>query len=41
MFTYVSLGTSDLERAARFYDAVLAPLGLKRCDTSQEANWQD
>ena len=39
MFTYVSLGTNDLERATRFYDAVLEPLGLKRCDTSGEPNW--
>jgi catechol 2,3-dioxygenase-like lactoylglutathione lyase family enzyme len=27
MFSYVSLGTRDLARAMRFYDAVLAPLG--------------
>jgi len=40
MFTYVTLGTNDLERAARFYDAVLQPLGLTRCDTSGEANWE-
>ena len=40
MFTYVSLGTNDLERAVRFYDATLAPLGLQRCDTSGEPNWQ-
>jgi catechol 2,3-dioxygenase-like lactoylglutathione lyase family enzyme len=39
VFTYVSLGTNDPERAARFYDAVLAPLGLQRCDTSGESNW--
>ena len=31
MFNYLSLGTNDLERAVRFYDAVLAPLGLERC----------
>ena len=41
MFNYVSLGTNDLERAARFYDAVLAPLGLARCSTAGEANWED
>ena len=41
MFSYISLGTNDLERAARFYDAVLEPLGLKRCDTSGEPNWED
>jgi catechol 2,3-dioxygenase-like lactoylglutathione lyase family enzyme len=28
IFTHVCLGSSDLERAARFYDAVLAPLGI-------------
>ena len=30
MLDHVSLPVADLERAARFYDAVLAPLGLKR-----------
>ena len=40
MFNYVSLGTNDLGRAVRFYDATLAPLGLRRCDTSGEPNWQ-
>jgi catechol 2,3-dioxygenase-like lactoylglutathione lyase family enzyme len=39
MFTYISLGTSDPARAARFYDAVLAPLGLHRCDTAGEPSW--
>jgi catechol 2,3-dioxygenase-like lactoylglutathione lyase family enzyme len=39
MFNYVSLGSNDLERAALFYDAVLEPLGLRRCDTSGESNW--
>lgn len=28
IFTHVCLGSNDLERAARFYDAVLAPLGI-------------
>jgi catechol 2,3-dioxygenase-like lactoylglutathione lyase family enzyme len=41
VFTYVCLGSNDLSRAARFYDAVLAPLGLARCDTSAEADWDD
>src|SRR5260221_11934965 len=41
MFTYISLGTNDPARAARFYDAVLAPLGLRRCDTTGEPNWID
>jgi catechol 2,3-dioxygenase-like lactoylglutathione lyase family enzyme len=39
MFSYVCLGTDDLERAARFYDATLGALGLARCDTSGEAGW--
>jgi len=32
MFSYVSLGTGDLDRAIRFYDAALAPLGHHRID---------
>lgn len=39
MFTYVCLGTDDLARAARFYDAALAALGLSRCDVSDEPSW--
>ncbi|MBY0562629.1 MAG: VOC family protein [Hyphomonadaceae bacterium] len=30
MIGYVTLGTNDLERAARFYDAIAAELGTKR-----------
>lgn len=30
MIGYVTLGTNDLERAARFYDVVLTRLGAKR-----------
>lgn len=30
MFSYVALGTSDIARARRFYDAALAPLGHSR-----------
>lgn len=30
MFSHVTVGCSDLERAAAFYDAILAPLGLVR-----------
>ena len=41
MFTYVSLGTNDLARAARFYDAALGALGLRRCNTSDEGNFGD
>lgn len=36
MIGYVMLGTNDLDRAAVFYDAILAPLGLvqvERVDT--------
>lgn len=39
MFTYVCLGSNDLVRSARFYDAVLGALGLRRCDTSDEPDW--
>ncbi|MCA3694972.1 VOC family protein [Aquidulcibacter sp.] len=30
MFTHIVVGTNDLDKAARFYDAVLGPLGLQR-----------
>ena len=30
MFSHVTVGTNDLDRAAAFYDAVLLPLGLAR-----------
>ena len=30
MLAYVTLGTQDLQKAAAFYDAVLAPLGATR-----------
>jgi catechol 2,3-dioxygenase-like lactoylglutathione lyase family enzyme len=30
MFSYISLGTDDIARAIRFYDAALAPLGHRR-----------
>jgi len=33
MFTYICLGTNDLGRAVRFYDAALSALGLSRCIT--------
>lgn len=38
MFTYVVLGTNDLERAKRFYDPTLAVLGLRRCATG-DSEW--
>ena len=30
MYSHITIGASKLTRAMRFYDAVLAPLGLKR-----------
>lgn len=30
MFSHVTVGTNDIERATVFYDAVLAPLGLQQ-----------
>ncbi len=30
IFTHITLGTNNLEKARSFYDNVLAPLGLKR-----------
>src|SRR5450631_3603030 len=38
MFTYVCLGTNDLRRAARFYDATFGALGLERCNTG-DVDW--
>jgi catechol 2,3-dioxygenase-like lactoylglutathione lyase family enzyme len=38
MFTYVCLGTNDLERSKRFYDATMATLGLDRCNTG-DTEW--
>ncbi len=40
MFTYVYLGTTDLVRACRFYDATLGALGIARCDVSGESSWE-
>ena len=33
MIDHVSVGVSDLERATKFYEAVLAPLGMSRLVT--------
>src|ERR1700742_3347017 len=38
MLSYAYFGTNDLERAIAFYDAILAPLGMKRCVTG-DAEW--
>ncbi len=35
MIGYVTLGTHDMDRAAKFYDVVLAEMGAKRIDTSE------
>jgi catechol 2,3-dioxygenase-like lactoylglutathione lyase family enzyme len=35
-FLYLTLGTNDLARAARFFDAALAPLGLVRRATEPD-----
>ena len=37
MLSYVYFGTNDLGRATRFYDVVLAPLGMPRCVTGDAA----
>ena len=37
MLDHLSLGTSDLSRAIRFYDVVLAPLGVVRVWTHADA----
>ena len=39
MFAYICLGSNDLERSIKFYDAALAPLGLERCNTDGEPDW--
>jgi catechol 2,3-dioxygenase-like lactoylglutathione lyase family enzyme len=38
MFTYIYLGTNDLERAIKFYDATMRVLGHQRCITG-DAEW--
>ena len=32
MISYVTIGTNDLDRAAKYYDELLAELGAKRHD---------
>jgi catechol 2,3-dioxygenase-like lactoylglutathione lyase family enzyme len=36
MFLYLTLGTNDLDRATRFYDPVMATLGLIRAQTETD-----
>lgn len=38
MFTHITIGTNDLERARSFYDSVLAPLGSKRLADMEKAS---
>jgi catechol 2,3-dioxygenase-like lactoylglutathione lyase family enzyme len=38
MFTYLYLGTNDLDRAITFYDATMGILGHRRCITG-DAEW--
>lgn len=40
MFNSITLGTRDLGRAGRFYDATMATLGYARCDVSDEPGWE-
>lgn len=39
MFWHVSVGVTDPERAAEFYDAVFAPLGIVRFGTDLTEGW--
>ena len=40
MLSYICIGTNDLRRAIRFYDAVLATIEVVRFDTSSESDPQ-
>ena len=37
MIGYVTLGTNDLERAAKFYDGLLSALGARRVQVRQRS----
>lgn len=39
IFTHVVVGTNDLEKSRKFYDAVLSPLGLKRLGDVDKASF--
>lgn len=39
MYSHVTLGTDDIARAIRFYDTVLAPLGLRRQESDLEKGY--
>lgn len=36
MLSHITLGTNDFDRALKFYDSALAPLGIKRTSTEAE-----
>ncbi|HKY19844.1 MAG TPA: VOC family protein [Vicinamibacterales bacterium] len=38
IFTHIVIGTNDLPRARQFYDAVLAPLGIRRLGNTERAS---
>lgn len=39
MLSHITVGVTDVGRAAAFYDAVLAPLGIVRFGTDPAAGW--
>jgi len=39
MFSHITIGTRDLDRAVAFYDAVLSPLGIERVAGTRYAEW--
>ncbi|PYA53365.1 lactoylglutathione lyase, partial [Serratia marcescens] len=36
MFSHITVGVSDLDAAAAFYDAILLPLGLQRREVTPD-----
>lgn len=39
MFSHIHLGTTDIERAVKFYDSVLEPLGIVRKFLDKDHGW--
>jgi len=39
IFTHVAIGTNDLEKSRTFYDATLAPIGIKRLGNMDTASF--
>ena len=39
MFTYICFGTNNIANSAKFYDATLGALGISRCTSTEEPNW--